>query len=116
MLLQEEFNRFVENYNADYIYFLNRASSGNYNCLITSSRILKDLHDMVISLQQVTELDFQIIPYPFTLREGDEYYTQLGFNKEQITKIHGFLTFVKDFYGREFEECMEESHPLLCGK
>lgn len=36
MLQQNEFDRFVENYNADYLYLLARASLGRYNCLISS--------------------------------------------------------------------------------
>ena len=116
MLSQGEFNGFVEDYNSDYIYLLDRAGTGNYNCLITSSRILKDLYDMIITLQKKTKLDFEIVPHPFTLRGSEELFTQLGFETKQIDNIQGFLAFVRDVYGKEFEECMEEERPFLCEK
>jgi len=114
MLTQKKFNEFVENYNADYLYLLRRASTGNYNCLITSSRILQDLYDMVTTLQRVTELEFEVVPYPFTLRGNQEYFEQLGFTPEQAANIDGFLRFVREIFGKEFEECMQEARPLTC--
>ena len=115
MLEQKDFNRFVDDYNADYLYLLRRAATGNYNCLITSSRILKDLHDVIMTLHEVTHLEFTVPPYPFTLRGGAEYFRALGFNDEQVVNILGFTSFVKASYNKEFEECMEEPRPQQCG-
>jgi hypothetical protein len=62
MLEQKEFNRFVTDYNADYLYLLRRAATGNYNCLITSSRILKDFHDMIMLIHSSLDVNFDILP------------------------------------------------------
>lgn len=111
---QERFNNFVDNYNRDYIFFLQRAASGYYNCLITSGKILKDFHDFVIFVQRATEMKFEIVPYPFTFRHGQRYYQELGFDKVEIKKIHGFFDYVKETYEKDFEECMKEDRKFLC--
>jgi hypothetical protein len=112
--MQEKFNVFVENYNHDYIFFLQRAASGYYKCLITAGRILKDLHDFVIFMHQATKMKFEVVPYPFTFRHGREYYINLGFDGDEITKIHGFFDYVKELYKKDFEECMKEDKEFLC--
>ena len=106
----------MKDYNADYLYLLSRAATGNYNCLVTSSRILKDFHDMIMTVHSVSELDFEIPIYPFTFRGSTEYFNHLGFDDEQTMNILGFIVFVQTTYGQEFEECMEETRPLLCTK
>jgi len=116
MLEQKEFNRFVTDYNADYLYLLKRAATGNYNCLITSSRILKDFHDVIMALHNSLEVNFDIVPYPFTVRGSSEYFSQLGFNDVEVMNILGFVVFVRSAFGKEFEECMEEERPLYCTK
>jgi hypothetical protein len=113
---QENFNRFIENYNSDFIFFLKRAASGYYNCLVTAGRILKDLHDFVMFMQRATEMKFEVVPYPFTFRHGREYYREIGFDDEEITNIHGFFDYVKEIYKKEFEECMEEDTEFLCAR
>lgn len=106
MLEQKEFNRFVTDYNADYLYLLRRAATGNYHCLITSSRILKDFYDVIMALHNSLEVNFDVVPHPFTLRGSSEYFRHLGFNDEEVKHILGFIVFVKSTYGTEFEECM----------
>ena len=64
MLSQKDFNQFVRNYNEDYIYLLTRASQGNYDCLVSSFRVLKDLHDVIFKLHDATLLEFHEPPYP----------------------------------------------------
>ncbi len=93
---------------------MQRAASGYYNCLITAGRILKDLHDFVIFVQKATRFEFEIIPYPFTFSHSREYYGMLGFNNEEIDKIHSFFDYVKDIYQKDFEECMKEDREFLC--
>jgi hypothetical protein len=110
---QDYFNKFVDSYNEDFIFFLKRAASGNYNCLITSARILRDFHDLVIFMQKTSEYKFEIVPYPFTFRHGSEYYRTLGFDDAEIDKIHGFFEHVKVVYKKEFEECLEEDTEFL---
>ena len=114
--LQKNFNRFVESYNNDFIFFLRRAASGHYNCLVTSGRILKDLHDFVVFMQSATGMQFEIVPHPFTFRHGREYYRLLGFDDEEINNIHGFFDYVNKTFGKEFEQCMQEDTKFLCAK
>lgn len=111
---QEHFNYFVESYNDDFMFFLRRAASGYYKCLITAGRILKDFHDLVIFMQRVTDFKFEVLPYPYTFRHGTEYYKELGFNQEEIEKIHGFFDYVKELYKKDFEECMKANREYLC--
>lgn len=113
---QEDFNKFVKHYNDDFIFFLQRAASGHYNCLITSGRILKDLHELVVFIQSATALQFEIVPFPFTFRHGREYYRELNFTDEQIENIHGFFDYVKETFKKDFEECMQEDQAFLCTK
>jgi len=116
MLKQEEFDRFVENYNADYLYLLTRASRGDYQCLISSFTVLKDLHDVILKLHDTLELDFRIVPYPLTFRGSDELLTGFGFDGEQVKKIYEFLRYVKQSQGKEFEQVIEEGVPIKCVK
>jgi hypothetical protein len=113
-MTQKEFDKFVESYNKDFYYLLARASTGSYDCLITSFRVLKDLHDMINKLQETTHLEFHIPPYPLSIRANDGFLLHLGFNHEQISRIYGFLTNVKETQGKEFEQCIEDGLPLLC--
>lgn len=113
---QKEFDKFVESYNNDYYYLLSRAGTGSYDCLITSFRVLKDLHDMINKLQETTHLEFRLVPYPLSFRANDLFLKQLGFSPEQIKHIYGFLVNVKETQGKEFEECIEEGVPLVCVK
>ncbi|HZS46816.1 MAG TPA: hypothetical protein VFC63_17215 [Blastocatellia bacterium] len=111
---QEEFDRFVENYNNDYLFVLTRAASGSYDCLITSCLILKDLYEVIIKLHDLDNVGFNVVPYPFTLRPGEDLLKQFGFNKEQVHNIYGFLSFVKTNQGKELEECLEEGALSIC--
>ena len=113
---QNNFNGFVESYNDDFMFFLKRAASGYYNCLVTSGRILKDLHEMVIFMQSATGLQFETVPLPFTFRHGREYYSLLGFDDDEIDNIHGFFDYVKKTFDKDFEECMKEDTEFLCAK
>lgn len=115
--LQEKFNTFIRKYNDDFLFFLRRAASGYYDCLVTSGRTLKDLHELIIFIQSATSgLQFEVIPLPFTFRHGTEYYRLLGFNDEEIANIHGFFDYVKKTYNKDFEECMSEETEFPCSK
>ena len=114
MISQEDFDKFVESYNTDYRYLLTRAASGSYDCLITSFGVLKDLYDVILKLHDTTHLNFQVTPYPLTLRASDAFLASLGFDKQQIAKIYGFLEHVKRTQGREFEECIAGADPIKC--
>ncbi|HEX8096632.1 MAG TPA: hypothetical protein VF507_01295 [Pyrinomonadaceae bacterium] len=108
MISQEDFDKFVVNYNNDYLYLLTRASKGSYDCLITSCIVLKDLYDVVMKLQETTRLEFRVVPYPLTFRASEAFLSSLGFSDEQIRLIYGFLQHVRRTQGKEFEECVQE--------
>lgn len=114
--LQRSFNQYVKNYNEDFLFFLRRAASGNYNCLITSGRILKDLHEMVVFIHSATEMRYEVVPLPFTFRHGREYYHALGFEDDEIDNIHGFFDYVKKTFEKDFEQCMGEDTEFFCAR
>ena len=116
MLQQDEFDRFIENYNADYLYLLTRASRGEYNCLISSFIVLKDLYEVILKLHDTLQLDFRIVPYPLSFRASDELLNSFGFDSEHIRNIYGFLKFVEQSLGKEFEQVIDEGAPIKCVK
>ena len=108
MISQDDFDKFVANYNNDYFYLLTRASRGSYDCLISSFIVLKDLHDVIMKLHETTHLKFQVVAYPLTFRGSDAFLGGLGFSGDEIGLIYGFLSHVKLTQGKEFEECIEQ--------
>jgi hypothetical protein len=114
MISQEDFNGFVDSYNTDYLYLLTRAASGSYDCLITSFRVLKDLHDVILTLKKTTSLTFATPLHPLNFRGNDTFLTSLGFSERQIELIYGFLEHVKYTQGQDFEQCIDEGVPLKC--
>ena len=83
---------------------------------MSSFRVLKDLHDVVVKLHEATLLEFQEIPYPLSFRANEELLRGFGFDAEQVQNIFSFLDFVKRTQGREFEECIEEAAAFRCAK
>jgi hypothetical protein len=114
MISQEDFNRFVDSYNTDYRYLLIRASTGSYDCLITSFTVLKDLYDVIMTLQATTNLEFHTVPHPMSFRASDAFLASLGFNQREIELIYGFLNHVKFTQGKEYEQCLVDGVPLKC--
>lgn len=111
---QQDFDRFVERYNADYHFLLMRASTGHYDCLLTSFLVLKDLYTAIIKLHEVGRFDLRIIPYPISLRASEAFLADLGFAETEIDRIDGFLKFIKETQGREFEEILDEGALIQC--
>jgi hypothetical protein len=114
MISQEDFDKFVRSYNADYLYLLTRAGSGSYDCLITSFTVLKDLYDVINKLHDTTHLAFRVVPHPLTFRGSDAFLQGLGFDDAQIASIYGFLEHVRQTQGKEFEACIEDGVPNKC--
>jgi hypothetical protein len=114
MITQKDFDKFVESYNTDYYHLLSRASTGNYNCLITSFTVLKDLYDMINKLHDVTHLEFRIIPFPLSFRANDDFLRGLGFDERQIGAIYGFLDHVRETQGKDFEDCLDGKVSFRC--
>jgi CheY-like chemotaxis protein len=113
---QKDFNQFIERYNVDYHFLLLRASSGQYNCLITSFLVLQDLYTAIITLHDIGRFDMRVIPHPITLRSNEELLDQLGFNDEEKGRINDFLKFVKETQGKEFEQILDEGALIQCQK
>lgn len=114
MIDQQQFDKFVRDFNEDYYFLLKRASQRNYNCLISSFLVLKDFYNMIMVTYDEGRYQFNIMPYPFTFRANDALLRQLGFDDKEISNIYGFLEFVKDSQGVEFEEAIESAKIALC--
>jgi hypothetical protein len=114
MLSQADFDRFIENYNEDYYFLLKRASTGVYECLLTSFMVLKDLLEVIETLSRIGGLRYVTEPHPLYFRSQDALLATLGFDASQITNIYGFLAYVKQTQGRDFEECVAEGVSRNC--
>ena len=116
MITQEQFDRFVEDYNEDYRLLLKRASLRHYDCLISSFLVLKDLYNVIMVLFDSGTYTLNILPYPFSFRANEVLLGQLGFNEGEIKNIFDFLDFVSVSQGMEFEDCMEAGTVAMCAR
>lgn len=116
MISQEEFDRFVKDYNEDYILLLTRASKRHYDCLITSFMVLKDFYNMIQVMFDTGQYTYQAFPYPYTFRADEVLLRQLGFDDEGVANIFGFLAFVNETQGMEFEDCLEAGTLAMCAR
>lgn len=114
MLTQSDFDGFVEHYNEDYYYLLSRASSGVYECLLTSFMVLNDLLDVIETISGKGMLYTRTAPHPIFFRANDALLASLGFDPLQIGNIYGFLSYVKETQGQEFEQCIAEGVNRNC--
>jgi DNA-binding response OmpR family regulator len=113
---QPDFDRFVERYNANYHFLLLRISSGQFDCLVTSFLVLKDLYTAIIKLHEVGRFELHIVPYPISLRASEAFLAELGFNQSEIELVDSFLKHVKEKEGKEFEEILDEGVMIYCPK
>jgi CheY-like chemotaxis protein len=111
---QEDFDRFVERYNADYHFLLMRASTGQFDCLMTSFLVLKDLYNAIIKLHEVGRHEFRVVPYPITFRANEALLTELGFDETAADQINSFLRFVKETQGKDLDEILDDGVLILC--
>jgi hypothetical protein len=116
MISQGEFDMFVRDYNEDYMLLLTRASKRHYDCLITSFMVLKDFYNMIQVMYDTGHYAFRAMPYPFSFRAEQVLLTELGFDDEGIANIFGFLRFVKETQGMEFEACLEAGTLAMCAR
>lgn len=114
MLTQEDFDQLIKNYNEDFSYLLVRASQQSYDCLISSFMMLKDLYNAIIKFQDSGNFMIRVLPHPLSIRANNDLLSSMGFDQAEIRNIYGFLEFVKQTQGKEFEECLEESVYNLC--
>lgn len=116
MISQEEFDRFVRDYNEDYLLLLTRASKRHYDCLITSFMVLKDFYNLIQVMFDTGQYTYQTLPYPFSFRADLVLLNLLGFDDEATQNIFGFLDFVKETQGMDFEACLEAGTVAMCAR
>ena len=113
-ITQDQFDRFVDDYNEDYLLLLKRASGRHYDCLVTSFSILKDFYDLLCTLYDNGGLVYHRMPYPFTVRADEQLLSHLGFSEEEIANIYNFLPYVKATMGIELQEYIDSGKWELC--
>lgn len=116
MFDQAAFDHIVGDYNRDYVLLLTRASTRHFACLVSSFLVLRDLHDVIQVLHDSERYVFDVLPYPFSFRADDVLLASLGFDPEGIRNIYGFLDYVKDTQGMEFEDCLQADPAVMCTK
>lgn len=116
MVSQEDFDRFVKDYNEDYVLLLTRASRRHYECLVSSFMVLKDLYNVIQVMFDTGYYRYETLPYPYSFRANNLVLSQLGFNAEEIENIFGFLDYVKRSQGMEFEDCLEAGTIAMCAR
>jgi hypothetical protein len=106
MTSQEEFNRFVNEYNEAYVGLLTRASLSDYHRLLSSFIPLNDLLGLIRVMHDTLKYTYQVLPYPFPFRDNEPFLRALGFSKRQIRNIFEFLNHVQTTQGQSFEACL----------
>src|SRR4030095_6095911 len=113
---QVEFDKFVKDYNDDYVLLLKRASLRHYDCLISAFMVLKDLYRGSQVMFDTGHYTYQVMPYPFSVRADEILLGQLGFDEQEIQNIFGFLDHVRTTQGMEFEACLEAGTVAMCAR
>jgi hypothetical protein len=116
VISQADFEKFVKDYNEDYLLLLKRASLRHYDCLISAFMVLKDLYSLIQVLFDTGNYRFQELPCPLTIRADTILFEQLGFGEQEIQNIFGFLEHVKATQGMEFEACLEAGTVAMCSR
>jgi len=114
VISQVDFDKFVKDYNDDYVLLLKRASIRHYDCLISAFMVLRDLYNVIQVIFDTGHYTYEVLPYPFSFRGDDVLLRQLGFDGEEIQNIFGFLDHVKTTQGMEFEACLEAGSAAMC--
>jgi hypothetical protein len=116
MIPQQEFDRFVKDYNEDYLLLITRAAKLHYDCLITSFMVLKDLYNFIQVMFDTGYYTYDVMPYPYSFRADAVLLGLLGFDDKEIENIFGFLDYVKQTQGMEFEACLEAGTVAMCAR
>ena len=116
MISQVDFDKFVKDYNDDYVLLLKRASLRHYDCLISAFMVLKDLYKVIQVMFDTGHYTYHVMPYPFSFRADEILLGQLGFDEQEIQNIFGFLDHVKTTQGMEFEACLEAGTVAMCAR
>jgi hypothetical protein len=116
MVSQKDFDSFVKDYNEDYVFLLTRASRRHYECLVSSFMVLKDLYNVIQVMFDTGDYRYEVLPYPYSFRANSLVLSQLSFNPTEIENIFGFLDYVKQSQGMEFEDCLEAGTVPMCSR
>lgn len=116
MISQKEFDRFVNDYNEDYLLLLTRASRRHYDCLISSFMVLKDFYNLIQVMYDTGSYVYNAMPYPYSVRADAVLLEQFGFDEEGINNVFGFFDFVKESQGMDFEACLDAGNAAMCAR
>lgn len=108
-MTQDDFDKVIRDYNEDFHLLLTRASRRNYEGLLASFKRIKRLYYAIVKIQDTSHYQFRILPYPLSFRANDDLLRSMGFDRNEIKNIYGFLEFIKETEGKELEECFQES-------
>lgn len=108
-MTQDDFDKLIKTYNEDFYNLLVRAGERNYAGLLPAFMRLKNLYYAIVECQAANKYLFRILPYPLSFRASDDLLRAMGFNDKRIGNIYGFLEFVKETEGKEFEEYLKRS-------
>lgn len=108
-MTQDDFDKLIKTYNEDFHNLLIRAGEKNYAGLLPAFLRLKDLYYAIVEYQASKNYLFRILPYPLSFRANDSLLKAMGFNDKGIRNIYGFLEFVKETQGEEFEDYLKRS-------
>ena len=90
MISQVDFDKFVKDYNDDYVLLLKRASLRHYDCLISAFMVRKDLYKVIQVMFDTGHYTYQVMPYPFSFRADEVLLGQLGFGEQEIPEYLWF--------------------------
>jgi len=112
--VQKMFETVLRTYNEDYYALLKRAGAGDYNCLTTSFRILKDVYDLIEMMKSI----FQVQPieeyYSLNFDQDLSLLDNFLLTKDEIINIKGFLRYVRAAYDLEFHQVLLRPMPARC--
>ena len=116
MIAQTEFDKFVKDYNDDYLLLLKRASKQHYECLISAFMVLKDFYNLIHVIYDSGQYTYKVLPYPLSFRADEVVLKQLNFDNQEIQNIFGFLDHVKATQGLDFEDCLQAGTVAMCAR
>jgi len=105
---QTEFDDLVRVYNDQLHRLLKRAGRKEFDNLLRAFIRLKDFYCALVELQSVENYLFRVLPYPLSFRANADLLRKMGFDEGGIRNIFGFLEFVKETEGKEFEAVLDE--------
>ena len=78
--------------------------------------VLKDLYNFIQVMFATGDYTYEVLPYPYSFRADAVLLKLLGFDDKEIENIFGFLDYVKQTQGMEFEACLEAGTVAMCAR